>query len=191
MFRTDILEKRVLVDEVSKKFDLQACKQTWADIVISESVLCFCFYCTLALMLCITHHFCNLDLNQLPPSTTSATEKKWIIDVPYGTSKIEQTVACLTSLRSLQKSRPINSSEEHEFFYKKGLIGVAVKEYARRLVRGVIRAFHTRGDERGDFIPIGQEVSTSALATSYYSVVEHIRCLLNTWRQPIESRATS
>ncbi|KAF9546856.1 hypothetical protein EC957_009308 [Mortierella hygrophila] len=99
------------------------------------------------------------DLNQLPRSTQDTTaKKKWTIDVPYGTSKVEQTVSCLIHLQLLQKSRPDNPSQERPFYFKKGLIGAAVKEYARRLVGGVLRGTRVIYDENGNFVQMREDM---------------------------------
>lgn len=140
-----------------------------------------------------------LDLNRLPYTTIIATEEdgqdtetfRWTICVPYGPSKINQAVVALVHLQSLQRDRPINPSREPAVAVNGGPIDVVVAGYKKSLVGGVLRAEHVKHNKDGQLVQMGREVSTSSLATNYYTVAEHIRCLLYTWRQPIETRSAA
>ncbi|KAG9067473.1 hypothetical protein KI688_012256 [Linnemannia hyalina] len=61
--------------------------------------------------------------------------------------------------------------------------------YDRSLVGGIHRVEHVERDENGELISSGRDISTNSNATNYYTVEEHIRCLLYAWRQPVHSRS--
>jgi hypothetical protein len=138
----------------------------------------------------------SLDLDRVPPTKSEGLGKdekpfkKWTITVHYGVSKIEQSVACLMHLLAVQKTRPNNPNNERTFSPARGPIRAAVERYNRRLVSSVLRSNRVRRSKDDELVQLGREAPTSALATNYYTVTEHIRCLLYTWRQPLRTRST-
>lgn len=110
------------------------------------------------------------------------------IYTPYSYSKIEQGYAALNSLQKLQRARSIEPNTSPSMATCP-LIKTAMEGYDRSLVGGILRSEHVERDSNGELISSGRDVSTNSNATNYYTVAEHIRCLLYAWRQPINSRS--
>ncbi|KAF9121787.1 hypothetical protein BG015_005733 [Linnemannia schmuckeri] len=64
-----------------------------------------------------------------------------------------------------------------------------MKGYAKSPVGGILHPEHVERNEKGELTHSGRDVSTNSNATNYYTVAEHIRCLLYAWRQPINRRS--
>ncbi|KFH74273.1 hypothetical protein MVEG_01486, partial [Podila verticillata NRRL 6337] len=69
------------------------------------------------------------------------------------------------------------------------LIEDSMKGYAKSLVGGILHPEHVERNEKGELTHSGQDVSTNSNTINYYTVVEHIRCLLYTWHQPINGHS--
>lgn len=110
------------------------------------------------------------------------------IYTPYSYSKIEHGYAALGTLQKLQQARSIEPNTSTPLASYK-TINDSMEAYSRSLVGGILRAEYVQRDEMGVLTHGGREVSTNSNATNYYTVAEHIRCLLHTWRQPINSRS--
>ncbi|KAG0248630.1 hypothetical protein BGZ95_007924, partial [Linnemannia exigua] len=109
------------------------------------------------------------------------------IYTPYSYSKIEQGYAALGTLQALQQARSVEPNNSPPLASYKA-INDSMERYAKSLVGGILRAEHVQRDENGMLIRGGRDVSTNSNATNYYTVAEHIRCLLYAWRQSINTR---
>ncbi|KAG0061629.1 hypothetical protein BGZ89_011299 [Linnemannia elongata] len=93
--------------------------------------------------------------------------------VPYGVSRISQAYSAIIHLWTLQTSRLRQRSEEP-----------AIRP------SGILKAENFEKDADGNIIKVGREVTTDSYATNYYSIQEHIKCLLYTWQQPVTARSS-
>ncbi|KAG9061540.1 hypothetical protein KI688_007118 [Linnemannia hyalina] len=110
------------------------------------------------------------------------------IYTPYSYSKIEHGYAALNTLQKLQQARSTEPNTSQLMGTYKA-IADSMKGYNRSLVGGILRVEHVEKDENGELICSGRDVSTNSNATNYYTVAEHIRCLLYAWRQPVNGRS--
>ncbi|KAF9315268.1 hypothetical protein BG006_003780 [Podila minutissima] len=110
------------------------------------------------------------------------------IYTPYSYSKIEHGYAALNTLQKLQQAWSTEPNTAQPLATYK-LIEDSMKGYAKSLVGGILRPEHVERNEKGELTHSGRDVSTNSNATNYYTVAEHIRCLLYTWHQPINGRS--
>lgn len=129
-----------------------------------------------------------MDAEEAAGRVSLQSDGKRTIYTPYSYSKIEHGYATLNTLQILQQSRPTDPNTSPPMATYK-LIEDSMKGYERSLVGGILRAEHVERNQNGELIRSGRDVSTNSNATNYYTVAEHIRCLLYAWRQPINSRS--
>ncbi|KAG9071276.1 ATPase with role in protein import into the ER [Linnemannia hyalina] len=132
--------------------------------------------------------FLDVNAEEAAGRVSVQSDGKCTIYTPYSYSKIDHGYAALNTLQKLQQARSTDPNTSQPLATYK-LIEDSMKGYARSLVRGILRTEHVERDENGEQICSGRDVSTNSNATNYYTVAEHIRCLLYAWRQPVNSRS--
>ncbi|KAF9199896.1 hypothetical protein BGZ59_003634, partial [Podila verticillata] len=98
--------------------------------------------------------------------------------------KIEHGYAALNTLQKLQQAQSTEPNTAQPLAMYK-LIEDSMKGYAKSLVGGILHPEHVERNEKGELTHSGQDVSTNSNTINYYTVAEHIQCLLYTWHQPI------
>ncbi|KAI9237290.1 MAG: hypothetical protein BYD32DRAFT_461698 [Podila humilis] len=103
-------------------------------------------------------------------------------------SKIEHGYAALNTLQKLQQAQSTEPNTAQPLAMYK-IIEDSMKGYAKSLVGGILHPEHVERNEKGELTHSGQDVSTNSNTINYYTVAEHIRCLLYTWHQPINGHS--
>jgi hypothetical protein len=132
--------------------------------------------------------YLDVDAEEAAGKVSLLPDGRRTIYTPYSYSKIEQGYAALGTLQQLQQARSIEPNTSPPLASYKG-INDSMERYAKSLVGGILRAEHVQRDGNGMLIRGGRDVSTNSNATNYYTVAEHIRCLLYAWRQSINTRS--